>query len=111
MVRCRHLPSPLTTQASLAADWGYGGLIAAAGVQPEEVVTVLADLTGRPVLLTSVWPNALAGERWAAARRPGVMWIPRLAHMVDLKGGFDHVFTISLPFLYSLSTSFTSILW
>ena len=91
MARRRHLPTPLTTQASLPSG-DMGGLIAPGGVRPEEVAAVFADRSGRPFLRTSILPNALAGELWAAASPPGVMWIPRLAHVVDLEGGFERVF-------------------
>ena len=36
-------------------------------------------------------PNPLLGEVWAAAQPDGVMAVPRLAHVLDLEGGFQEV--------------------
>lgn len=93
MVRRRGLPAALTTEASLPHGWGMGGLVASGTIHAEEVAAVLEDLAGRSVLRTCIRPNPLAGETWAAARPPGAIAIPRLAHVLDLNGGFERVWT------------------
>ncbi len=94
MVRRKHLPEALTTVASLPYSWGFGGLVAAVeAFQAEEVAAVFADLAGLPFLHASIRPQPLAAETWAAARPPGVITIPRLAHALDLEGGFERVWT------------------
>jgi hypothetical protein len=91
MVRRRHLPAALTTEASLPHAWGIGGLVASGTVHAEEVAAVFADLAGRSVLRIRIRPNPLVAEAWASARPPGVIAIPRLAHVLNLEGGFDRV--------------------
>ena len=91
IVRRTGLPEALTTQASLPLGWGIGGLVASGPLEAEDVAAVFADLAGRAVLRTSLRPNPLHAEVWAAARPPGVIAVPRLAHILDLDGGFERV--------------------
>jgi hypothetical protein len=93
MVRRRGLPAALTTEASLPHAWGIGGLVASGTISAEEVVAVFADLAGRSVLRTCIRPNPLVAETWASAQPPGVIAVPRLAHVLDLEGGFEGVWT------------------
>jgi hypothetical protein len=91
MVRRKGLPAALTSQASLPLGWGIGGLVASGPIEADDVAAVFADLAGRAVLRTSLRPNPLDAEVWAAARPPGVIAVPRLAHILDLDGGFERV--------------------
>ncbi|HWE61422.1 MAG TPA: hypothetical protein VHB98_06905, partial [Chloroflexota bacterium] len=93
LVRRSGLPTVMTTQASMPHSWGMGGLVAPGGVRSEDVAAVFADLAGLPVLRTSVRPNPLAGPAWAAAQPPRAIAVPRLAHVLDLEGGFDRVWS------------------
>jgi Acetyltransferase (GNAT) domain len=93
MVRRKGLPKALTTQASLPLGWGIGGLVASGPLEAADVAAIFADLAGRAVLRTSLRPNPLGAEVWAAARPPGVIAVPRLAHILDLDGGFERVWT------------------
>jgi hypothetical protein len=93
MVRRDRLPAALTTQASLPSGWGIGGLVGSGAIRAEEVAAVFDDLANLPVLRTSIRPNPRAGETWAIARPKGVIAVPRLAHVIDLEGGWDHVWT------------------
>jgi hypothetical protein len=91
MVRRRHLPGLLATEASLPAGWGMGGIVAPGGVQPPDAAAVFADLANRPVLRTTLRLNPLDAEAWSAARPSGAVVIPRLAHVLSLEGGFERV--------------------
>jgi CelD/BcsL family acetyltransferase involved in cellulose biosynthesis len=93
MVRRRGLPASLADEASPPSSWGIGGLVASGTIHAKEVAAVFADLAGRSVLRVSIRPNPLAGETWAAAAPPKVIAIPRLAHVLDLDGGFERVWT------------------
>jgi hypothetical protein len=93
MVRRKGLPKALTTQASLPLGWGIGGLVASGPLDAADVAAIFADLAGRAVLRTSLRPNPLDAQVWAAARPPGVIAVPRLAHILDLDGGFERVWT------------------
>lgn len=90
MVR-RRLPHGLTIRASLPPAWGIGGLIAPGGARAEDVATVFGELAHERALRTSVTPNPLQGWMWEAARPSGAVAVPRLAHVLDLDGGFDQV--------------------
>jgi hypothetical protein len=84
----RARPRRLTTVASFPPAWGFGGLT---GHRPRagEAAAVLGDLRASRVLAARVRPNPLQQADWAAI--PGVVALPRRAHVVDLAGGFDRV--------------------
>jgi hypothetical protein len=82
----------IATQASLPESWGFGGLVAEGGLRPGDVEAVLSDLAGSRSLRTSLRPNPLAAGLWAAALgRGAAVAVPRLAHALDLDGGFGRV--------------------
>jgi hypothetical protein len=95
LARRRWLPQRLASQASPPHAWGIGGLVSAEAAQSREIAAVLRDLAGLPVLRTYIRPNPRAGAVWAAAAAApaGVVAEPRLAHVLDLVGGFDTVWT------------------
>jgi hypothetical protein len=93
MVRQNYLLAPIATQASFPESWGIGGLVGSDKITASEVTSVLLDLIQQPSLSTSIRPDPLTGGVWAAAQVPGMVAIPRLAHVLDLDGGFDRVWT------------------
>ena len=89
----RRAGAPLTaTQASLPRGWGFGGLVAPTEPTPAEAAAVLADLAQRVALSTLVRPNPLATP-WTVAPSAETVVVPRLAHVLDLHGGFDVTWT------------------
>ena len=94
MVRRRTMgKGRLAMQTSFGDGWGMGGLVAAGGVTHDDVAVVAGDLVGRTSLRTLIRPNPLLAVQWEAAAEPGVHVIPRLAHVLDLEGGFEHVWS------------------
>jgi Acetyltransferase (GNAT) domain len=91
LLRRRHLPGPLAVEASFPRSWGMGGIAAPGGLRPADAAAVFADLAGREILHTSLRPNPLDGETLRAARPPGAVTKPLLAHVLDLQGGFGRV--------------------
>jgi hypothetical protein len=91
MVRRTCLPAALTIEESPPSSWGIGGLVADSTIHTEDVAAVFSDLSGRSVLRTTIRPNPRAGETWANAAPRGVVAVPRLAHVLDLDGGFEQV--------------------
>src|SRR5512133_699992 len=85
-------PLPGVVRASsLPSGWGIGGPLSARPLQAEESAAVLSDLRTLDAAEVSMRPNPLLGEVWAAAQSDGVMAVPRLAHVLDLEGGFQEV--------------------
>lgn len=93
MVRTKGLPAALSTETTLPHAWGIGGLVSAEKINAKDVAAVFNDLAGRSVLRVNIRPNPRAGKTWAAVRPPKVIAISRLAHVLDLEGGFDYVWT------------------
>jgi lipid II:glycine glycyltransferase (peptidoglycan interpeptide bridge formation enzyme) len=52
---------------------------------------VIGDLVAHPSLQTLIRPNPLLAREWEAARVRGATVVPRLAHVLELSGGFDEV--------------------
>jgi CelD/BcsL family acetyltransferase involved in cellulose biosynthesis len=78
-------------EASLPFGWGFGGALAPGGLTTEEASCILADLSCRIGLITSVRPDPLASAPWTAAQPTAMATTQRLAHTLDLEGGFDYV--------------------
>ena len=93
MVRRTRLPTPLATQASLPAGWGFGGLLADGLPQAGDISAILDDLAHQSVLSTSLKPGPLATAAWQEAARTELVQIPHVVHILDLSAGFDHVWS------------------
>jgi hypothetical protein len=93
LARRVHMPAVLTTQASMPFDWGTGGMVTADALSAEDVAAVWSDLAGLPILRTTIHPNPLMAEAWRAGQPRRVLSIPRLAHILDLDGGFDQIWS------------------
>jgi hypothetical protein len=91
MVRRRGLPGAFAVEASLPAAWGIGGVVAQGGARPGDIAAVFSELASRRAIRTSITPSPLQAQDWAAARPPGTVAIPRLAHILALDGGFERV--------------------
>jgi hypothetical protein len=82
------------TEESMPYGFGYGGPLVAGGrATAAEVGAVLADLAVRPGLRATVTPNPLVAATWSTAAPTGGVRVPFLCHVVDLAGGFDHVWS------------------
>lgn len=92
MVRKAGLSRFLGVESSPPSGWGMGGLISAQPIRLGDMQTVFRDLIQRKgSIYTSIRPNPRAGEVWAQGCPPGITTIPRLAHVIDLEGGFSKV--------------------
>ncbi len=90
IVRRRKLGITITA-GSMPHGWGMGGLIGNAPPTPEELHEILADLSRLPFLSLDIRPNPRFGSLWKDAIPSNVLRIPRLAHIVNLEGGYDEV--------------------
>lgn len=91
LVRRRALRGVLALQLSLGEGWGMGGPVATGGVSRADLAVVAADLQSGPALRTAVRPNPLLAAEWSQAVEPRVRTVARLAHVLDLEGGFERV--------------------
>jgi hypothetical protein len=85
------MPGSWQVEASLPSAWGIGGLVAPGGATDEDVAAVFGELAQRRSLRTSVTPSPLQAGAWAAARPANAVAVERLAHVLDLDGGFGTV--------------------
>ena len=92
LVEHRWVPAAVNLSGSMPWGWGMGGLVSTSPVESEHVRAVVDDLTADArYLRLSIRPNPRAGDVWKAAMPPGVRRVARLAHVIDLDGGFDTV--------------------
>jgi hypothetical protein len=93
LVRRRGLPRGLSSFASLPNSWGMGGLLARGDLCTEDIAAVFSYLVKQPFARLSLRPNPLLASIWEQARPPQALAVPRLAHVLDLQGGFDQVWS------------------
>jgi hypothetical protein len=87
----------LATHTSFGEGWGFGGLLAEGGVRSSDVELVLDDLGRQRAVRTTIRINPLHADYWArAAANSGITPRPRSAHVLDLHGGADVVWTSRL---------------
>ncbi len=92
MIGVSWVPAVMDLRGSMPWGSGIGGLVSTSPVRAEHIRAVVNDLTTRArYLRLSIRPNPRAGEAWKAAMPPAAHRIDRLAHAIDLEGGFDAV--------------------
>jgi hypothetical protein len=86
------VPAAADLMGSMPWGWGIGGLVSTAPVRAEHIRAVIDDLTSSArYLRLSIRPNPRAGDVWKAAMPARAHRVARLAHAIDLDGGFDTV--------------------
>ena len=80
-------------EASNPPHCGVGGLLAPGGACAGEITAVFDDLAQRRVLSQSVWPNPLLASAWTDAAPARATAITRRAHLLDLEGGWEEVWS------------------
>jgi len=93
MVRNRHVPRLLSSMAGFPGSWGFGGVLGNVSPSSQEINLIVEDLLQQPEMRIMIRPNPLSSRTWSIAERQGVLAIPRLAHVLDLKGGFSHIWS------------------
>ena len=92
MIALPWVPAALDLAGSMPWGWGIGGMVSTSPVGAEHIRAVVNDLTTRArYLRLSIRPNPRAGDVWKAAMPPEASRVARLAHAIDLDGGFDAV--------------------
>ncbi|NQV07409.1 GNAT family N-acetyltransferase [bacterium] len=82
------------TRSSFGEGWGFGGLLAPGGPTRVDVTGVFADLATLPALRTTMRVNPLQADVWDLADHPeGLIERKRLAHVIDLAGGSEAVWS------------------
>lgn len=77
--------------ASLPYGWGFGGVVAEGPVSAADVVLVVTDVASLGVARTILRPNPLVRHPWPADLPFRAVRVGRLAHVLDLRGGFEEV--------------------
>jgi len=90
MVRRALLPG-VAVDSSFPSGYGSGGLLASGGLRASDVRYVLEDLVRSRAISTHVKANHDTSGRWESALVPGVVSTPRRVEVLDLTGGFAHV--------------------
>jgi hypothetical protein len=94
MVRRRlPLPRAVAPQLSMPTGWGMGGLVCSSPPSARDLAAVSADLRSLPAVMTRIRPNPLHAARWEGVRGDRVSEIPRCAHVIDLEGGAEGVWS------------------
>jgi hypothetical protein len=83
----------LVERASLPYGWGFGGVVAEGSVCEADLAEVITDLASLRALRTSVRPNPLHAAQWQATMPANGLRVARSAHVLDLRGGFDEVWS------------------
>jgi len=83
----------LAFEASNPPHCGVGGLLAPGGACADEISAVFNDLAQHRVLSLSVYPNPLLASAWAEAAPARATAIPHQAHLLDLEGGWEEVWS------------------
>jgi hypothetical protein len=78
-------------EGSFPDSCGMGGLVGEGAADPAVIGAVLRDVARRAALATTILPNPLDADSWAAARPPGVLAVPRCDYVLDLRAGLDAV--------------------
>ncbi len=91
VVKRKYVPDFASVQASLPHAWGTGGVLTQQPLGPEELAAVFEDLASQPFLSMGIVPNPRQGKLWRVAQPEGCVSISRRAHVLDLEGGFNHV--------------------
>src|SRR5438128_1783366 len=87
----RRVAGVVACDAANPLQCGAGGLLAPGGPTATDTAVVFRDLAERHVVVQTVWPNPLLATQWASSSPTSATVVPRLGHMLDLDGGFDHV--------------------
>ena len=83
----------VAVEGSQPPHCGVGGILAPGGATPAEIAAVLDDLSDRRVLRRSFYPNPLLASAWAAGAPPQAIAVPKRAHVLDLEGGFESIWS------------------
>lgn len=93
MLRRRHFAGRLGIEGANPHGWGVGGILAPGGVSCADFDVVLGDLAQRTPLLQTMWPNPLEPDGRPLHAPAGTVVSARVAHAVDLAGGFGRVWS------------------
>jgi hypothetical protein len=87
------VPTALQILRSPPPAWGFGGIVSTRALMPIEIRAILQDSARLPGVAIQIRPNPLHDRAWRTAMPEG--WVPleRNAHVLDLDGGFEAVWS------------------
>lgn len=87
-------PLPATVLNSPPPAWGFGGVLTSSAATPRHLSAILDDCAQLPGAAISIRPNPLHGPDWMqSGQANGWAGEPRNAHVLDLDGGFEAVWS------------------
>lgn len=88
------LPTAISAWRSPPPAWGFGGAISSEPLGAGHIAAILDDCATLPSAAVQIRPNPLLADLWAdAAALAGWTAVPRSAHVLNLAGGFEEVWT------------------
>lgn len=93
VVRTALLPRSLSTLSGYPSSWGFGGMLGSVHPESQDIQLIIEDLLEQSEVRIMIRPNPLLSKSWNIAQREGVISIPRMAHVLDLKGGFSEIWS------------------
>jgi hypothetical protein len=81
----------LAAGGSMPEHWGYGGLLSASGIYPNDIAAVWADLQKTGWEKVRIRPNPLQAAVWKQGQPTNVSAVPSLSHILALPGDFSTV--------------------
>jgi hypothetical protein len=93
LVRTRNRPSILSELTAYPEGWGFGGVLGTVPPGSEDIGIILEDLLSLSMMRLIIRPNPLSSRTWARVNQEKLQKDPRLAHVLDLRGGFSEVWS------------------
>ncbi len=90
LVRCRGAAGLGGRVLSPPEAWGMGGPIGH-GVDRGVIDMIMTDLRSLGALRIGIRPDPVTAPLWTHLSGPGMITIPRFAHVIDLEGGIEAV--------------------
>ncbi|MEU3648037.1 GNAT family N-acetyltransferase [Lentzea sp. NPDC034063] len=91
LVRGRLRPAAMAEQSSWPLGWGIGGALSYGELCEDKADAVVRDLMAQPVRSTYLRPDPRDDAVWRAVLPPAAVANPRMTQVLDLSGGFGHV--------------------
>lgn len=91
LVKRKGMPARFASAGSYPGTWGIGGILKTGERSAADMQLIVEDLQQLPFASICIQPNPRMGPYWAEAAPKSAIAIPRLAHVIDIRSGFDDI--------------------